>query len=357
VGLVNITSGTFSAGVNNVTLPFTPTNGNTVIFAASVESTSYFVGDVFCGTASVTFQANIATSIGGGRLISYVLIGGTGYTDALTFTASSFADGSWVFAEYSNILGFDGTYIASSHSNLVSRDFNVFSATNAITAGSLVVTLVGLTSNTSTLTPAPAEGWNERASQPGIPSTSIWLFDKFEPTASVQFNGTLDLASHWALVLQSYLAIQTNTVTSDLEVSVSAPQVGADLSLVITDAPTVIVEPDRPKSDGLAVPNLYRTTPVSFKSPTVDFAAQGIVGGDVLEVLDGPNRGHYVIRSVQGTIVFVAQQLLFDDATPVAAVVRPQRNLTAQRKAAVVVSQPAFNQGFSMAVGTDILIS
>lgn len=344
MGLVNITTARFTGGLQTQPLPFTPTNGNTLIFSAVCDSDSYtvFNQSVFCGSASIPIVVRRKT---GSNLYAdftvFMLVGGSGYTNAIQFTPSGAATGVYLVAEYSNVINFDGSAVHEADLNDVSRDTNVFSGAKPVTPGATVVAIVGLGRSTRILTPAPAEMWNERAYQTGVTRTAIWLGDKVQSTSSAEFNGTLDADSSWAMLLHSFIESQRI----------------ADLSVLVTDHPSVVVEPDRLKFPGLAIPSLYRTTASSLKSSTVDFGAQGVAAGDVLEILEGPNRGHYVIRSVQGTIVFVAQQLLFDDATPVAAVVRPQRNLTAQRKAAVVVSQPAFNQGFSMAVGTDILIS
>ncbi len=149
----------------------------------------------------------------------------------------------------------------------------------------------------------------------------------------------------------------TTDLTPATNVTVAEPVVQtADLSMFISDAPFIVIEPDRPKFAGLAVPDLTKTTASTVRSPTVDLEAQGIVSHDIVEILEGQNRGHYVVRAVDGNVLSLQQELLADDPVPAAAVIRAERGTTAYRTAAVVMSQPAFNQGFSVFGVTDVLI-
>jgi hypothetical protein len=368
VALVNQASGTFAGGFSapytvSITLPFTPTDGNLLWLNVMTDTTSGVpdVATVYCGTQLIPWRVIRNTGSGvEGKLIVFLVAGATGTSTSLSWNMNtSGIDGCWHFAEYSNLTALDGANENDYDRSLVARDTTVLSDPKAVTAGSLILGVVGLGRFNADFTPTPAEGWNEIVDVRGVSRTGIWAGDRVaSSTGNIELTGTLDTESPWSLSIDAYTqSVATVEVTADADVMVvDQVTISADIGLFVSDAPAITVEPDRPKLPGLAVPTLIQTTDSTVTSPTVDFEAQGVGPGDVLEILSGANRGHYIVRAVAANTLAVQQAFLVLDPTPVAAEVRVQRNTTAYRTAAVVVSQPSYNQGFSLSTGLDLLL-
>jgi len=97
--------------------------------------------------------------------------------------------------------------------------------------------------------------------------------------------------------------------------------------------------------------------PNAVRSSSTDFGAAGVTTGDVLAIETGPNKGNYVIRMVDGHVLFVEEELPSEDAGPVTASVYKTRNKIAYRSAAAVLDQPFFNAGQSRTAGLSIMIT
>jgi len=137
-------------------------------------------------------------------------------------------------------------------------------------------------------------------------------------------------------------------------------QRSADLDLNVSDACHIVIEQDRPKAKALVeITDLQTGPPLhpnAVKSDTIDFEASGVVPTDVLEIEEGPNQGNYVIRGVEGGILFVEEALPSTDPGPSAAQVRRQQVKTPQFKSALVIDQPMFNAGYSKWAVMDMLV-
>ena len=65
--------------------------------------------------------------------------------------------------------------------------------------------------------------------------------------------------------------------------------------------------------------------PNAVRSPGTDFQALGTAPDDIFEILEGPNKGNYVVRAAVDNVVFLEQALLFNDPGPVKAQVRKRK--------------------------------
>jgi hypothetical protein len=130
------------------------------------------------------------------------------------------------------------------------------------------------------------------------------------------------------------------------------------LDIAITDAPHMVIEPDRPRYlNDIEVTDFQTTaSPNGWYSSTKDFAALGVAKRDVVEISEGMNAGYYVVREVQGHTLITEQFINHQEAGPIQGAIRKERDLTAQLSAAVVLDQPMFMAGKSFYCLLDMLI-
>lgn len=143
----------------------------------------------------------------------------------------------------------------------------------------------------------------------------------------------------------------------DLDLAVAqALTLTTGVDIHVTDAPAVVIEPDRGKARALVeVTDFVATVSTnSLKSPTTDFESLGVQGGDVVEV-GGLNAGSYVIAGVQGSTLIVGAKL-FNSESGVTGEVRVRQTAVAYAEAATVTTPAFFNAGFSLGAGLNMLI-
>jgi hypothetical protein len=97
--------------------------------------------------------------------------------------------------------------------------------------------------------------------------------------------------------------------------------------------------------------------PNVITSPTTDFVAAGVSIGDVLEVTEGLNAGHYLVRSLETNALFVHEAFPVRTSGPLTGEVRVQRDRFATVTAAVVLDQALFVGGFSVAARLDMVLA
>jgi len=132
-----------------------------------------------------------------------------------------------------------------------------------------------------------------------------------------------------------------------------------DLSVATTDVVPFLIEPDRPRATPLlTLTDLYLGVhPNVISSPTTDFAAAGVSIGDVLEVTEGDNAGHYLIRAIETNVLYVHEAFPVRTAAALDGVVRQQRDRFATVTAAVVLDQAVFVAGTTVSAQLDLVIN
>jgi hypothetical protein len=151
-------------------------------------------------------------------------------------------------------------------------------------------------------------------------------------------SGSLYLTGSLSLGVAAALELSSDTDMAVAEAYSLTPA----LDVLLTDSLPVVLEPNGPKAAPLvtATDLLLGTHPNVITSPTVDFAAAGVAFGDVLEIYEGPNAGHYIVQSVQGNALFVGEAPIAPSwPGPWAGEVRQHRDVTAQVTAALVIDQ------------------
>lgn len=148
--------------------------------------------------------------------------------------------------------------------------------------------------------------------------------------------------------------------TADLSCTVAEIlTVTSDVEVAVTDAATILVEPDRPRAAPLLVlTDLYLSVhPNAITSPTTDFVAAGVAVGDVLEVTEGPDAGHYLIRALAANELFVHEAFPVREAGPLPGEVRVRRDRFATVTAAVVLDQALFVAGVTVSASLDMVLA
>ena len=137
-----------------------------------------------------------------------------------------------------------------------------------------------------------------------------------------------------------------------------ASQIVAEMTVYISDRPFIVIEQDRPDSDILvSVMDLQASIHKNVvTSVLTDFEDLGVVSGDILEITTGLNLGNYVILEAVGHDLFVAEARISQDPGPSQAVIRKQREVIPQLKAAVVIDQPTFAAGCAVYSLMDISV-
>ena len=97
-------------------------------------------------------------------------------------------------------------------------------------------------------------------------------------------------------------------LTADVAVAVAATSAPtATLNISVSDAVPIVLEPDAPKSEPIVTAGDFVITQSNTIGSATDFLAAGVQTGDVLELLDGVNRGNYLIRGVEQNVLFVSE--------------------------------------------------
>lgn len=150
---------------------------------------------------------------------------------------------------------------------------------------------------------------------------------------------------------------ETAPIDLDMAIGINYT-LAAGLDLAVSDAPHMIIEPDRPKYMADIEVTDFETTasPNGWYSPTKDFASLGVAKRDVVEIQEGMNVGSYIVREVQGHTLLVEEFIRTSEPGPLRGAIRKERDLTAQFNAAVVMDQPMFMPGRSMYCLLDMLI-
>lgn len=164
--------------------------------------------------------------------------------------------------------------------------------------------------------------------------------------------------SYYLMPLLRVVVAETHSLAADLNQAVAEPyELACTLDAVVSDAPAMLLEPDDPQPAGVSVPDLMLSLhPNVLRSPTTDFSTFAEVGG-VVELLEGPNRGNYLIFGIDGNALFVTEAFRVPTAVgPYAGSVRGKTEVSATPKAAIMLDQSIFLAPFSVSALLDVVI-
>jgi hypothetical protein len=424
--LVNSGSGTFTTipgppHLVNLTMPFTPTDGNFLwlAFVIDTSASGTFGSSVFAGSVQLVGRGNSAsTSSPSCRTATWYRTDISGpFTSLLTWTLNVPASGTWYLAEYADVNTLDATVELQNDGGSPTYDTTVTSDPMAVSDAALVIGAVGAGRNTATFTPEITESWTQQVDQAGTSATRLYVVDKTSASAGNEtLNGVLSTETPWALVLDSFkfnatfektasadMAVADTAelttslevyeiagVTSDLDAFVVANvteltsvlrvvvgatethalpisvTVGEEIELTvdadvnIDDTVTPVIEPNP-----LVTPPYLVLMDVetggglhanAIRSTIVDFEAAGAQPGDIFEITSGQNVGVYIVRSVDGSFLFLEQVVPVTDSGVTAELRRPVGTLP-YGSAALIISQPQFDAGFAVVASLDVQVA
>lgn len=127
--------------------------------------------------------------------------------------------------------------------------------------------------------------------------------------------------------------------------------IDTDIDAYVTDQPFVRIIPDVIHGlPWLSVADLGTNAMLhsnAIRSPSIDFTAAGVAPGDVLVIEAGPNAASYVVRSVDGHVLIVEEELPSHAAGQVHASIFKPPDKFAYRTVSAAIDQPFFNAGQS----------
>lgn len=150
----------------------------------------------------------------------------------------------------------------------------------------------------------------------------------------------------------------SDTVSLDLAVA-EAYSLTAGMTVSTTDSVPFLIEPDRPRAAPLlTLTDLYQSAhPNVVTSPTTDFVAAGVGIGDVLELTEAPNAGHYLVRALETNALFLHEAFPVRTTAALAGVIRSRTDIFATVTAAVVLDQAVFVGGTAVTAQLDLVIN